>query len=165
MAADYSQLKKLDISETTEAEYTFRDIVLGIKDGDEVNPTAFFAPALDSNPKFLSEKFRIAAERAEAHKNETAAQRKKRLMSEDAENDEREFMITLLARTCARRWGVPLPDSKGKVHDLADPQAAYEFLSALPRHMVDPLIAWATNPYNFFDRRALLDDGETLGNS
>ena len=163
---DFSNLKKLDISADTEAEYTFRDIVLRLDaEGGEVYPTAFFAPAVDANAAFVSEKYRIATERAEQHKNEKPTERKRRLMSEDAEEEEREMMRRLISRACVRRWGENgMPDAKGKVHPLNE-QECYDFLKALPIHMFTPLVNWITNPYNFFDRRAIAGDAATLGNS
>jgi hypothetical protein len=164
--ADFSNLKKLDVDESTEAEYTFDDIVLGkAKDGTDICPSIWFRPMTDSNAAYLNERVRVAVERAEQTNKETKAQRRKRVLSSDQLEEDRELDRILMARTCAIRWGTPMKDVDGNEPEFNE-QNCYDFLKALPNYMFDPLRGFVTNIYNFVDRSALVaDGGEQLGNS
>ena len=104
--ADYSHLKKLDVNEQTTAEYIFEDI--------PGEPSIIFAPMTDSNPDYLNERVRIAVERAEADQANTKAKRREKILSSARLDEEREIDRELMARTCAKGWGNPPKDEKGK---------------------------------------------------
>lgn len=165
--ADFSNLQRLKITEATEAEYVFEDIVIGLReDGREICPSIWFAPALEQNKAYHNERHRLAHEAAEARKNETREQRKARLTGIGMAEEEREYQRVLIARTCARRWGTGMPDVNGEVPEFNE-QNVYDFLKWLDIHVFDALVGWIGNQYNFFDRRALIteEQAETLGNS
>jgi hypothetical protein len=160
---DFSHLRKLDVTEASEAEYVFEDV--------PGEPSIWFRPMTDANTEYLNERVRIAVERAEAATKETRAQRKKRVMSAEQLEEDREQDRVLIARTCAIRWGTPPKDVKGKEPEFNE-QNCYDFLKALPSYMFDPCRGFVGNVYNFVDRSALAggtgdptaDAGETLGN-
>jgi hypothetical protein len=160
MTIDFSHLQKLDVNETSEAEYTFEDI--------PGEPSIWFKPMTDANTAFLNERVRLAVERAEASDKETRTQRKKRMLSAEQLAEDREQDRVLMARTCAIRWGTPPKDVKGKEPPFSE-ENCYAFLKALPTYMFDPCRGFVSNVYNFVDRNALSggdnDGGETLGNS
>lgn len=164
---DFSHLKKLDVSEASEAEYVFEDIVIGrTPEGVDICPSIWFRPMTDANPLYLNERVRIAVERAEQANKETKGQRRKRLLSSDQLEEDRELDRVLMARTCAIRWGTPPKDVDGNEPEFSEANC-YDFLKALPSYMIDPCRGFVANVYNFVDRNALIgpDGGETLGNS
>jgi hypothetical protein len=166
--ADYSHLKRLGASEQTEREYIFDDIVLGqTEDGVDISPSIWFRPMTDANPAYMNERVRLAVEKAEKDSKQPArskAERRKELLAGDRIEEDRDMDRVLIARCCAVRWGTPMPDAAGAVHDL-DEEEAYSFLCALPSHIIDPLRGWVQNIYNFVDRYALTEQRtETLGN-
>lgn len=162
--ADFSNLKKLDVNEASEAEYVFEDI--------PGEPSIWFRPMTDANPAFLNERVRLAVERAEQANKETRGQRRKRVLSADQLEEDRELDRVLMARTCAIRWGTAPKDVEGSEPEFSE-QNCYDFLKALPNYMLDPCRGFVANVYNFVDRTALAgatgtenaDGGETLGNS
>lgn len=161
---DFSHLAKLDVNEASEAEFIFEDI--------PGEPSIWFRPMTDANAPFLNERVRLAVERAEATNKETKGQRRKRMLSSDQLEDDREQDRVLMARTCAVRWGVAPKDVKGKEPEFNE-QNCYDFFKALPSYMFDPCRGFVSNVYNFVDRTALAgatkagaaDGGEALGNS
>ena len=157
---DFSHLAKLDVTEASEAEFTFDDI--------PGEPSIWLKPMTDANTAFLNERVRLAVERAEATAKETKAQRKKRVMSAEQMEEDREQDRILIARTCATRWGTPPRDVNGETPEFNE-ENCLAFLRALPNYMLDPLRGFAANVYNFVDqaaRAAMLEDaGENLGNS
>ena len=157
---DFSHLAKLDVTEASEAEFTFDDI--------PGEPSIWLKPMTDANTAFLNERVRLAVERAEANAKETKAQRKKRVMSAEQMEEDREQDRILIARTCAVRWGTPPKDVNGDTPEFSE-ENCLAFLRALPNYMLDPLRGFAANVYNFVDpaaRAALTGDGgESLGNS
>jgi hypothetical protein len=166
--ADYSHLKKLDVTDASEAEYVFSDVAVGRnEDGSVINPTIFFRPMIDSNRHYLNERIRLSTERAE----QTAAADKKDKVQQLADrlNADRDADRVLISRTCALRWGVAPKDIDGKEHEFS-PDECLAFRTALPNYMFDPLRSWVQNPYNFVDPEAYrtgggIVDPETLGNS
>lgn len=166
--ADYSHLRKLDVTEASEAEYAFRDIVVGRnEDGSAINPTIWFRPMTEANKLFLHERIKLSTERAEAiakNKKKDKVQQLADRMDEDRETDRQ-----LIAHTCALRWGTPPLDAEGKANDFS-PAECLAFLQALPTYMFEPLRAWVQNPYNFVDAEAYETGGGivsavALGNS
>lgn len=162
---DFSNLKKLDVNEASEAEYIFEDI--------PGEPSIWSRPMTDANPVFLNERVRLAVERAEASSKETRGARRKRMLSAEQLEEDRELDRILIARTCALRWGTAPKDVDGNEPEFSE-QNCYDFLKALPSYMVDPYRGFLANVYNFIDRSALAgadetegddDGGETLGNS
>lgn len=158
--ADFSHLAKLDVTATSEAEYTFDDI--------PGEPSIWFRPMTDANPAYLNERVRLAVERAEKTQKETKAQRKKRVMSAEQIEEDREQDRILMARTCAIRWGTPPRDVDGNCPEFSE-ETCLDFLRALPDYMLDPCRGFASNVYNFVDQAAraalMADQGEELGNS
>lgn len=158
---DFSHLQKLDVTEASEAEYVFDDI--------PGEPSIWFRPMTDANADFLNERVRLAVERAEAAQKETKAQRRKRVLSAEQLEDDREQDRILMARTCALRWGNPPKDVDGNTPEFSE-ENCLAFLRALPNYMLDPCRGFVSNVYNFIDpeaRKALTtaDGGEALGNS
>ena len=154
---DFSHLRKLDVTEQSEAEYIFEDI--------PGEPSIWFRPMTDTNPAYLNERVRIAVERAEQAGKETKAQRKKRILSSEQLEEDREQDRVLMARTCAVRWGTPPKDVNGDEPEFNE-QNCYDFLKAIPSYMFDPCRGFVGNVYNFVDRTALKDaDKDALGNS
>lgn len=162
---DFSNLKQLDVNEASEAEYVFEDI--------PGEPSIWFRPMTDANSAYLNERVRLAVERAEANSKETRGSRRKRMLSAEQLEDDRELDRILMARTCAIRWGTAPKDVKGKEPEFSEANC-YDFLKALPSYMIDPCRGFVANVYNFIDRSALAgakdtegeaDGGETLGNS
>ncbi|MEJ7831344.1 MAG: hypothetical protein WKF79_00380 [Nocardioides sp.] len=161
---DFSHLAKLDVNAASEAEFFFEDI--------PGEPSVWFKPMTDANPDYLNERVRLAVERAEHSNKETKAQRRKRVLSADQLEEDRELDRVLLARTCALRWGTAPKDAKGKEPPFNE-QNCYDFFKALPSYMFDPCRGFVSNVYNFVDRASLagstgdetLDGGEGLGNS
>jgi hypothetical protein len=163
---DFSHLRKLDVNEASEAEYVFEEI--------PGEPSIWFAPMSDANTRYLNERVRIAVERAEEATKETKAQRRKRILSSEQLEQDRELDRVLMARTCALRWGTPPRDVDGNEPEFNE-QNCYDFLAALPSYMFDPCRGFVSNVYNFVDdaaRKELAgkvkkdpDGGENLGNS
>lgn len=166
--SDYSHLKTLDVTEETEAEYTFTDVLVGRNgDGTGVYPSIFFRPMIESNKLFLNERIRLTTERADqapkGKKKDKVVQLVERL-DDDRENDR-----VLIARTCAVRWGTAPKDKDGVEHEFSADECL-SFLQALPNYMFDPLRGWVSNPYNFVNPEAYktgggIVDADTLGNS
>ncbi len=161
---DFSHLAKLDVNEASEAEFVFEDI--------PGEPSIWFKPMTDANPDYLNERVRLAVERAEQANKETKGQRRKRILSADQLEEDRELDRILMARTCAVRWGTAPKDVKGDTPEFNE-QNCYDFLKAVPSYMFDPCRGFVSNVYNFVDRNALAgasgsagaDGGEALGNS
>jgi hypothetical protein len=162
--ADFSHFKKLDVSETSEAEYVFDDVVIGrASDGTEIYPSIWFRPMVDSNAAYLNERVRLAVERAEKANKETKSQRRKRVLSAEQVEEDRELDRILMARTCAIRWGVPPKDVNGDEPEFSE-ENCLAFLQALPGWIFDGCRGFASNIYNFVDRNALIGDAANLGN-
>lgn len=164
--ADFSHLGKLDVKPQETKEYVFEDIVIG-KDGEgnDICPSLNCLPMTDNNPAYLNERIRLAVERAEKANKEKPADRRKRILSTDQLEEDRDADRILIARTCAKSWGVGMPDVAGKVHTL-DEQTCLDFLRAMPTYMLDPFRGWLSNVYNFVDRTALSEaKADDLGNS
>lgn len=154
---DFSHLRKLDVTEESEAEYVFEDI--------PGEPSIWFRPMTDANPDYLNERVRLAVERAEKESKDTKATRRKKVLSSDRLEEDRDIDRVLMAKTCALRWGTPPKDVNGDEPEFSV-ENCLAFLRALPNYMLDPCRGWVANVYNFVDRKALSgDDGETLGNS
>lgn len=154
---DFSHLRKLEVTEQSEAEYVFDDIW-----GE---PSIWFHPMTDSNPQYLNERVRLAVERAEAAEKETKKQRRAKVLSSDRLEDDRELDRILMAKTCAVRWGTPPRDVDGNEVEFSE-QNVLDFLRAIPNYMLDPVRGWVANPYNFVDRNAAKPGwADTLGNS
>lgn len=154
--ADYSHLKKLDVTESSEAEYTFEDI--------EGEPSIWFRPMTDANSKYLNERVRMAVERAEHTQRETKAQRRARVLSSDQIEQDRDLDRVMMARTCALRWGTPPKDKDGNENAFSE-EECLDFLRALPSYMIDPCRGFVANVYNFIDRTISEAGTDDLGNS
>lgn len=157
--ADFSHLKKLQVSENSEAEYTFDDIW-----GE---PSIWLRPMTDSNSIYLNERVRMAVERAEKNEKELKGKKRKasEVLSSDRVEEDRDQDRILIAKTCALRWGTPPLDASGQEVVFSE-QEVLDFLRALPNYMVDPLRGWISNPYNFVDRQAAKPDwADALGNA
>lgn len=153
---DFSHLAKLDVTEASEAEYTF-DEIWG-------EPSIWFHPMTDANPVFLNERVRLAVARAEASEKDTKKQRRAKVLSSDRLEEDRELDRLLMAKTCAVRWGNPPRDKDGNVVEFSE-QNVLDFLRAIPSYMLDPARGWVSNPYNFVDRQAAKPEwADTLGN-
>jgi hypothetical protein len=142
---DFSHLEKLNVTEQSEAEYTF-DEIWG-------EPSIWFHPMTDSNAEYLNERVRLAVERAEASEKDTKKQRRAKVLSSDRLEEDRELDRVLMAKTCAIKWGTPPRDKDGKVVEFSK-ENVLDFLRAIPNYMLDPLRGWIANPYNFVDRLA-----------
>lgn len=162
---DFSHLQKLDVTEASEAEYVFDDI--------PGEPSIWFRPMTDANPAFLNERVRLAVERAEQANKETKAQRRKRVLSADQLEEDRDLDRVLMARTCALRWGNAPKDVDGNTPEFSE-ENCLAFLRALPSYMLDPCRGFVSNVYNFIPEGArkevakqmgVPDGGEALGNS
>lgn len=155
---DFSNLKLLDVTDDTTAEYGFPFI--------PGNPSIILAPAHDSNEAFLNERLRLSIERGEKATLEVRGKQKKttpeeikRTIEEDREQDRR-----LIAHTCARGWGVAPKDVDGNQPEFS-PENCYDFLRALPDYMLDPLRNFAVNIYNFVKRPPISEaEAGDLGN-
>lgn len=155
--ADFSHLRKLDVTEESEAEYVFEEIW-----GE---PSIWFRPMTDANPEYLNERVRVAVERAEKDQKETKKKRREKILSSDRLEDDREVDRILMAKTCALRWGTPPKDIDGNDVEFSEANLL-DFLRALPNYMLDPCRGWVANVYNFVDRKAAEPKwAETLGNS
>lgn len=159
--ADYSYLRRLDVDEATTAEYVF-DEVPGA-------PSIIFKPMAESNPAYMSERIRLAVEKANAdaekQKTETKKQRRERLVSTAVIEEDRENDRVLMARTCAVGWGVAPRDINGREPKFSEDEC-YQFLSALPNHMLDPCRGWVANIRNFISATAFSEiEAEILGKS
>lgn len=163
--ADFSHLKKLDVTGASEAEYVFDDIVMGQDDkGVDICPSIWFAPMTDANPEYLNERVRVAVERADQTKKESRAQRKARMLSSEQLEEDRDLDRILMARICAKRWGTAPKAADGSFPEFSE-ENCLAFLRALPNYMLDPCRSFVSNVYNFVDRTALTEeDGEKLGN-
>lgn len=154
---DFSHLRKLDVTEESEAEYVFDEI--------PGEPSIWFRPMTDANPKFLNERVRVAVARAEKDQKQSKAKRKEKILSSERLEEDREIDRILLAKTCAIRWGTPPKDVDGNAPEFSE-ENCLAFLRALPNYMLDPCRGFVANVYNFVDRSALTtDQGEALGNS
>jgi len=157
--ADFSNLKSLDVSDETLAEYTF-DMIPG-------DPSIWLAPATDANKCYLDERLRLALEKAEKAPRAPRGKRMKltpEQMAKDMEDD-RESARVLLARCCAKKWGTPPKDASGDEPEFSE-QNCYDFLKAMPDYMFDPFNNWAQNIYNFVERPELDEAGaDALGNA
>lgn len=165
---DYSHLRKLDVTDESEAEYTFGDIVVGRgPDGAAVHPSIFFRPMVDANKHYLNERIRLSSERAERA---TKGGKKDKVQQlADRLDEDRETDRVLIAKTCALRWGTAPLDVDGNAHDFSF-EECLAFLQALPNYIFEPLRNWVTNPYNFVDPDAYATgggvvDADALGNS
>jgi hypothetical protein len=145
---DFSNIKAQAVSGETVREYVF-DTIVG-------EPSVFLAPANDSNPAFLDERLRLAAERAAKMADEP--RRKTRtagLITADeikkGIEEDRDYDRQILASTCIKRWGTPPVDAKGKEVPYT-PENALAFLEAIPNFILDPFRAYASNIFNFVDR-------------
>lgn len=169
--ADYSHLRKLDVTQESEAEYTFDDVVVGrAEDGSNIYASIWCRPMVEANKLFLNERIRMSTERADKAAKQPRGEKKDKVQQlADRMEEDRESERKLIAHTCALRWGNPPLDVEGKANEFT-PDECYAFLSALPTFMFDPFRQWVQNPYNFVDPVAFASgggvvDGETLGNS
>lgn len=155
--ADFSHLRKLDVTTESLAEYVFEDIP-----GD---PSIWFRPMTDANTDYMNERVRLAVERAEKEQKETKTQRKKRVLSTEQIDEDRDLDRLLMARTCAVRWGNAPRDVNGDQPEFNE-ENCLAFLRALPNYMFDPCRGFVGNVYNFVDRKAINEwEAEKLGNS
>lgn len=166
--ADYSHLRQLDVTDASEAEYMFSDIIVGRnEDGSGVSPSIFFRPMVEANKLFLHERIRLSAERAEAM---AKSKKKDKVMQlADRMDEDRETDRVLIAKTCAIRWGTAPKDADGKEHEFSA-EECLSFLQALPNYIFEPLRSWVQNPYNFIDQEAYetgcgVVKADALGNS
>lgn len=157
--ADFSHLKKLEVTEESEAEYVFDDIW-----GE---PSIWFRPMTEANPEFMNERVRLAVERAEKEGKAPKKKRRQQMLSTDRLEDDREQDRILMANTCALRWGTAPKDLEGNEVEFSKANAL-DFLRAIPTYMLDPARGWIANPYNFVDREGAkpkwAGDAEELGN-
>lgn len=166
--ADYSHLRKLDVTDETEAEYTFSDIIVGRnEDGSSVHPSIIFHPMVQSNKRFLRERIRLSTERAEAMGKAKKKDKVEQIV--DRMDDDLEFDRILAARACAVRWGTPPKDKDGNEPEFSADECL-AFLQAVPDFIFEPLRGWLQNPYNFVDGDAFATGGgivpaDALGNS
>lgn len=166
--ADYSHLRKLDVTEESEAEYTFSDIIVGRNDdGSGISPSIFFHPMVQSNKRFLRERIRVSTERAEQVSKSKKKDKVEQLV--DRMDEDLEFDRVLAARACAVRWGVAPKDKDGNEPEFSA-EECLSFLQALPDFIFEPLRGWLQNPYNFVDAEAYETGGgivpaDALGNS
>lgn len=158
--ADFSHLRKLEVDQNSEAEFVFEDI--------QGEPSIWFAPMTDANTKYLNERVRLSTERAEAQMKETRAQRRKRILSAEQLEEDRDLDRVIMASTCALRWGTPPKDAKGKDVEFSE-ENCLDFFRAIPSYMMDPCRGFVSNVYNFVDPGALHPvteaAGDALGNS
>lgn len=156
--ADFSNLKVLDVTSDTTAEYIFPFI--------PGEPSLILAPAHDSNEAFLNERLRLQIERTEKAADGPRKQAAK-ITVEDlkaGQQEDREQDRLLLSRTCARGWGTPPKDVDGNQPEFSA-ENCYDFLKALPDYMFDPLRNFCANIYNFVKRPAVsADEADRLGN-
>lgn len=156
--ADFSHLKKLEITEESTAEYVFEDI--------PGEPSIIFAPMTDQNPEYLNARVRIAVDRAERDQGKTRSKKRAEILSSDRLKDDRDIDRELMAKTCARGWGNPPVDVNGETPEFS-PENCHDFLKAVPDWLIDPCRSFVANIYNFVDRSALItpDKAEDLGNA
>jgi hypothetical protein len=156
---DFSHLKKLDVTEESEAEYVFDDIW-----GE---PSIWFRPMIEKNTEFMNERVRLAVERAEKEAKSPKKKRRQQMLSTDRLEDDREQDRILMANTCALRWGTVPKDMEGNDVEFSKANVL-DFLRAIPDYMLDPARGWVANPHNFVDRDGAkpkwVTDAEELGN-
>lgn len=156
MTADFSHLKKYQITDETTAEYTFGRI--------EGDPSIILRPAHEVNEAWL-----LARTEANIALSKSLSQTPKPggLIAEDLKkqaDQERETDKRLIAFHCAVSWGTPPVDSKGKPVEFS-PENALAFFDAIGIAMVDPLRNFVGNLYNFYPERRWQEvDGAPLGN-
>lgn len=159
-AADFSHLAAYAISEETEAEYIFVELV-----GE---PSIFFVPGTEENLPFYNESIRLSVERAEqegAKPRKRGARKSELIPSAQQLEEQRENDRVLISSFCAKRWGKPPVDKDGKVVEFSA-ENCLAFFRALPGYIFDPCRNWVTNPHNFVQRDALpRGAGELLGES
>lgn len=157
--ADFSNLKALDVTNDSTAEYFFPDI--------PGNPSIVLAPATDANKPFQNERLRMSLERAEKAaaepRGKTSGPQTPEGMANDIE-EEREQDRRLISGFCARAWGTAPLDVNGEAPEFS-PENCYQFLKSMPDWMFDPLRNFTANVRNFVKRPALSPgQGEALGN-
>lgn len=156
MTADFSHLKKYEITAETTAEYTFGRIV-----GD---PSIMFRPAHEVNEAWLLARTSANIELAKQINNVKAGA----LVPEDMKrqsDQERETDRKLIAFHCAVSWGTPPLDAKGKEVEFSA-ENVYAFFNAIGIAMFDPVRNFVGNLYNFYPERQWAEvDGGPLGNS
>lgn len=158
--ADFSNLKVLDVTNESTAEYGFPDI--------PGEPSIILAPAHDSNEAFLNERLRLSIERADRLSAEPRGRKAAKATPEDLKRqleEDREMDRVLISRVCARNWGTAPKDVKGDQPEFSEANC-YDFLAALPIYMFDPLRNFAANIYNFV-KRPPITSGEAgeMGNA
>jgi hypothetical protein len=140
---DFSNLKALDVDGETLREYVFPYI--------PGEPSVFVAPATDVNKAFLNERLRLSIERSAAAEKQPrgkgSAPPTPDSMAKELD-EAREVDRVLLARTCAKRWGVAPTDAAGKQPEFSEANCL-AFFKALPDWMFDPLRNFCGNIYNF----------------
>lgn len=159
--ADFSHLKAHAVTRDTTREYTFNML--------EGEPSVIVAPACDDNEDYLNTRLElmlaeIPAEE-EGGKRKQAAKAAEKLTPELLRRqyeEGRELDRKLLSRACARAWGTPPVDVKGKAV-VFSADNAYDFFKALPDYMFDPFRHFCGNVLNFAPKPKA--DGSALGNS
>lgn len=156
MAYDF---KDYAVKPETTAEYTF-GLIVG-------EPGIICAPAHDDNPLYRNERTRLSIERAEelATRPRTDGGSPTVESVHQKEDEDRDFNLVVIARTCARSWGKKGPvNTEGKTPAFT-PDEALAFLRALPPYMQIPFINWAHNLFNFVKRPPIsAAEAEKLGN-
>jgi hypothetical protein len=157
---DFSHLAKLEVNETTLAEYVFMEI--------EGEPSIFFAPAIDENREFYNESVRLSVQRAEEEpkrKPPKRGMRRSEIFATDDLEEARERDRQLISKFCAKRWGVPPVDKDGQTVEFSA-ENVYAFFKALPNYIFDPVRVWVPNPRNFVQTGELAPGaGSDLGES
>ncbi len=143
--ADYSHLKKLDVTAESEAEYVF-DEIWG-------EPSIWCRPQAEANVDYMNERVRLAVEKAEKDGKETRKKRREKILAHDRLEEDRDNDRVLIARTCALRWGTAPRDVNGNEVEFSEAECL-DFLRQIPTYMLDPFRGWISNVYNFVDRDA-----------
>jgi len=158
----FAVLDGIRVTSTSEAEYRFEHPLTG-----EVFASIWFRPMAEENSDYLSERVRLAVERAEKEvaASRSKADRKRNIVSSEQLEEDREMDRVLMARTCATRWGVVPQLEDGTPAEFSE-QAVYEFFRQLPNYLFDPCRSFVANVYNFIPRPTLTENqAEALGNS
>lgn len=167
MVADFSHLKKLEVTEHSEREFIFDGIIVGYnEDRSPQFPSVWFTPMVRSNKTFLSDSVRMSSEKAEKA---TKPNPDKVQMLIDRLEQERQNDFEAMAR-CSLRWGTYAPlDANGKQVEYSK-EDCLAFLQNMPEKDSEACRVWIQNPYNFVDPEAYrtgggVVDATALGNS
>lgn len=153
--ADYSNLKKYQVTAANMAEYIFSEI--------EGEPSIWVSSATDDNEDFKVDRIRRSLADAEESINKPRGKDALNPTPESVAEDMKKSIDIdkrMIADCCARAWGKPPVDAAGLVPEFSADEV-YDFLTALPDFMFVPFRNYCGNVRNFIGKKA---DPTQLGN-